>query len=125
MKERDFTCIGCPLGCSLSVTTLANGQLEVSGYSCKIGEKYAIKEYTEPTRILTTTLKVINGKCPLVSVKTQTDIPKDKLFDCLKVLSNYTVTAPIAIGDILYENIENTGVNIVATRCVRYHSILK
>lgn len=116
MEKKEFTCIGCPMGCTLLVELMDDGEIKVTGSSCKIGETYAIKECTNPTRILTTTLEVIGGKYPRVSVKTEKDIPKDKIFSCLKALKGIKVQAPVHIGDVVYENIENTGVNIVATR---------
>lgn len=116
MERRELTCIGCPMGCTLLVELDENGELKVTGSSCKIGVSYAIKECTDPTRILTTTLKVKGGKYPTVSVKTEKDIPKDRLFDCIKVLKDLEIDAPVHVGDILFENILNTGVNIVATR---------
>ena len=50
MDKRTLTCIGCPLGCTVEVTT-ENGQiLSVTGNTCKRGEDYARKEVTNPTR---------------------------------------------------------------------------
>lgn len=116
MEKKELTCIGCPMGCTLLVELMNDGELKVTGSSCRIGETYALKECTNPTRILTTTLDVIGGKYPRVSVKTERDIPKSKLFNCLKALKGLKLEAPIHIGDIVYANIEGTGVNIVATR---------
>lgn len=116
MEKKELTCIGCPLGCTLLVELKDNGEISVSGSSCKIGESYAIKECTNPTRIVTTTVLVKNGIYPTVSVKTEKDIPKNLVFDCLKELKYTVVTAPIHIGDVICENILDTGINIVATR---------
>ena len=53
METRELICIGCPMGCSLKVT-LENGQVtEVTGNTCPNGDKYARKECTNPTRIVT------------------------------------------------------------------------
>lgn len=116
MEKKEFTCIGCPMGCALLVEIMDDGEISVAGSSCKIGDTYAIKECLNPTRILTTTLGVIGGTYPRVSVKTERDIPKSKLFSCIRALKEIKLQAPIHIGDIVYENIEGTGVNIVATR---------
>ena len=41
MEKRELTCIGCPLGCSITVT-LENGEIkDVTGYTCKRGHDYA------------------------------------------------------------------------------------
>ncbi|MFL0247294.1 DUF1667 domain-containing protein [Candidatus Clostridium stratigraminis] len=119
MGKKELTCIGCPLGCSLEVE-VDNGQVvKVSGNSCNIGHEYGIKECMNPSRIVTTTVLVENGQDSVVSVKTENDIPKDKIFDCIKALKDIKVKAPINIGDVIVPNILNTGVNIVATKNVK------
>ena len=47
------------------------------------------------------------------------DIPKGRIDDCMKALADVTVAAPIHVGDIILENVADTGVNIVATRSFR------
>ena len=89
--------------------------IRVSGNTCKRGEIYARKEVTNPTRIVTTTVKVINGTSDTVSVKTKEDSPKEKIFDCVKALKSVQVEAPVHIGDVIAGNIAETGVDIVAT----------
>ena len=48
METRELICIGCPLGCPLTVR-LDGEQLEISGNTCKRGEDYARKEVQNPT----------------------------------------------------------------------------
>lgn len=118
MEQRILTCIGCPLGCLVTVE-LENGEvMAVTGNTCKRGDDYARKEVTSPTRIVTSTVNVAGGNAPTVSVKTKSDIPKDKIFDCVRALKEVTVQAPIAIGDIVLSNVADTGVDIVATKDV-------
>lgn len=118
MEEKKLTCIGCPLGCQINVKIEEHEILEVAGNTCKRGEEYAKKEIYNPTRIVTTTVKVKHGNSAMVSVKTASDIPKDKIVGCMQALKNIEVTAPVAIGDVIVENVAETGVNIVATRNV-------
>ena len=73
---------------------------------------------TDPTRIVTSTVRVTGGKSDTVSVKTKEDIPKGKIFECIRELKNVTIQAPVGIGDIVVANIADTGVDIVATRNV-------
>lgn len=118
MEKRSLTCIGCPLGCAVSVE-LEDGQIiNVAGNTCKRGDDYARKEITRPMRIVTSTVPVKNGDIPVVSVKTEHDIPKEKIMDIMKCLASLCVPAPIHIGDIILENAAQTGVNIVATKNV-------
>lgn len=78
-----------------------------------------LKEVTDPTRIVTTTVRVKNGSMPVVSVKTAQDIPKEKIFDCVEALRDVCVEAPVQIGDVILENAAGTGVDIVATGNVK------
>ena len=80
MEKRELTCIGCPLGCSITVTMENAEILDVTGNTCKRGDAYARKEVTHPTRIVTSTVRVSGGTIPMVSCKTKEDIPKEKIF---------------------------------------------
>ena len=116
MEKRELICIGCPMGCPLTVE-LENGEIKtITGYTCKKGEPYARKEVTNPTRIVTNTVRVEGGRADMVSVKTREDIPKDKIFQCVKALKGVTVKAPIRIGDVVVADVAGTGVDIVATK---------
>jgi CxxC motif-containing protein len=116
MEKRDLICIGCPMGCMMTVS-MENGKvMEVAGNTCKRGDIYARKEVTDPTRIVTSSVRVSGGVLPVVSVKTKTDIPKGKISDCMKALKEVEVKAPIQIGDILLKNVADTGVDVIATK---------
>ena len=118
MEHKDLTCICCPLGCQMTVE-LENGEVvSVTGNTCMRGDDYARKEVTSPTRIVTSTVKVTGGKSSVISVKTKSDIPKEKIFECVKALKEVEVQAPIAIGDVVLSNVAGTGVDIVATKDV-------
>ena len=116
MEKRELICIGCPMGCPLTVE-LENEEIKtITGYTCKKGETYARREGTNPTRIVTSTVRVEGGRADMVSVKTREDIPKDKIFQCVKALKGVTVKAPIRIGDVVVADVAGTGVDIVATK---------
>lgn len=116
---RELTCIGCPMGCALQVD-IENGEvIKISGNTCKKGEEYGKKECTNPTRIITSSVRVNGGEVQVVSVKTDSDIPKDKIKECIIALKNIEVNAPINIGDIVVKNVLGTGANIVCTRNVK------
>ena len=118
MEKRELICIGCPLGCMVTVE-MENGEIKsVTGNTCKRGDDYARKEVTNPTRIVTSTVMVKGGNLDMVSVKTRNDIPKGKIFDCVRALKGVCVEAPVHIGDVILENAAGTGVNIIATKDV-------
>ena len=53
MEKRELTCIGCPLGCAITVTLEGKDVKDIAGFTCKRGKEYARKEVTNPTRIVT------------------------------------------------------------------------
>ncbi|AKA71684.1 DUF1667 domain-containing protein [Clostridium scatologenes] len=116
MSIRDLVCIGCPMGCQLQVKLEGDKVIEVTGNTCKKGAEYGEKECTNPTRIVTSSVYIEDGIIDVVPVKTESDIPKGKIFDCVKELKGIVVKAPINIGDVVVKNIAGTGVNIIATK---------
>ena len=117
-ETRELICINCPLGCGLTVT-IKDGEVEkVQGNTCPKGEAYGEKEVTNPTRIVTSIVKVTGGVLPVVSVKTASDIPKEKIMDCARVLKEVEVQAPVSIGDVVLEDVCGTGVPMIATKNV-------
>ncbi|QBD85748.1 DUF1667 domain-containing protein [Clostridium tetani] len=123
MEERILTCIGCPMGCNLNVK-LENGEVvDVKGNSCGIGINYAKKECTNPKRIVTSSVYIEDGEIDILPVKTKEDIPKSKINECMKSLKGLTVKAPVKIGDVIAENICDTGVNIIATRTIKKKAV--
>ena len=118
MEIRNLTCISCPMGCPITVEMDGDEVVSVTGNTCKRGDVYARKEVTNPTRIVTSPVRVIGGKADMVSVKTKEDIPKGKIFDCVKALKGVEVEASVRIGDVIVPDVAGTGVDIVATKNV-------
>ncbi len=110
--ERHLTCIVCPLGCELVVEIEDNKVINVRGNTCKRGEIYAKTECTSPKRTVTSTVMCENGS--LVSVKTDTPIPKEKMRECMQIINSVTAKLPIAVGDVIIKDV--FGSNIVATQ---------
>lgn len=115
MIEREITCIGCPMGCELIVEIEDDKVIRVRGNSCNIGAVHGEKECLNPTRTITTTLPVIGGEYERLPVKTDREIPKGKIGECMLVMKDVEIMAPVQSGDILIENIAETGANIIAT----------
>lgn len=118
MEKRELICICCPMGCRLEVEMEGKEAINVTENNCKRGYEYGIKECTNPTRIITSSVKVENGEIEMVPVKTEIDVPKGKIFDCIKALKGLKVKAPINVGDTIVKDIAGTGVNIIATRSI-------
>ena len=116
--KHELTCIRCPIGCQLTVD-VDGENVSVTGNSCPRGAEYGKKEVTAPTRIVTSSVRVSGGELPLVSVKTASDIPKDRIMDVMAEIRQCETAAPVQTGDVLIRNVAGTGADIVATRSVR------
>lgn len=116
IESRELICIGCPLGCPLTVEMKGTEVVSVTGNTCPNGDRYARKEVTDPRRTVTSTVRVLGGILPVVSVKTAQDIPKNKIFDCMQELATIRVKAPVQEGDVIVSNIADTGVPVIATK---------
>ncbi len=109
--ESKIICIECPIGCNISV--LQDGDnITVTGNTCKRGEAYAKAEVTCPKRVITTTMKTLDGK--IVAVKTDKPVKKDEMFSIVDTIKKTRGFANCKIGDVLIENIEGDA-NVIAT----------
>ena len=112
---KELTCINCPLGCTVSVT-VEDGQItNITGNTCKRGEVYARNELTNPVRVVTSTARVDGADQYLVSVKTEEAIPKGKIMEVMEEINKAHIAAPVAIGDIIIEDVAGTGIKVIAT----------
>jgi len=119
MGKRKIICIACPLGCHIEVSEDKSvSGYKVTGNQCKRGEKYGIKEMSNPTRLLTTTVKLRNSYLKRLPVRTNSPIPKGMISKCMREISKIEASAPIKTGTVLIKNILNTGVDIVSSRSI-------
>ena len=61
-------------------------------------------------------MRVENGFLPLVPVRSDKALPKEKLQDTLQEIALIKIKAPIKMGDVLIENVLGLDVNIIASR---------
>ena len=101
MEKRNLTCIGCPMGCQITVEFEGEEIFSVKGNTCAIGDKYARQEVTHPERTVTSTVVVLGGAKERTSVKTNANIPKDKIFQCMEEINKVRAQAPLKIGDVV------------------------
>ena len=114
--ERKLTCIVCPIGCSLTAHIKENGEVEVSGNTCKRGKIYAQTECIAPMRTITTTVRCQNGE--ILPVKTDSPIPKEKIFEAMKIINKACPVLPIKVKDVIIENV--FGSNVIAIKNLDY-----
>lgn len=116
LEHAHYLCIGCPLGCRLEVDAVEGEVVEVRGHSCKRGKEFAVQEYTDPRRFVTTTVRILGGRWPRLPVKTADSVPKARVADVARALHELTLEAPVAMGDVVLADVLGTGVDVVATR---------
>ena len=117
--KRMLTCIVCPMGCSLTVELEGKNVVSVTGNTCKRGVVYAESECTNPQRTVTSTVRCANGE--MIAVKTDRPIPKEKVYDCMKQINAARPKTPIAIGDVILEDVY--GSKVVATQHSTGHEV--
>lgn len=110
----ELICIVCPKGCHLHVDE-ENGYA-VTGNACPRGMEYGQTELQNPTRVLTSMVRVQGGTLPCCSVKTNGSIPKAEIFAAMDLLKPVVVKAPVKIGDVIVKDVCGTGVDWVATK---------
>lgn len=111
---KELICISCPNGCHLKVDE-ENGYA-VTGNKCERGVEYGKNELLNPVRTVTSTVRIEGGAHPMLPVKTDKPISKDKIFDVMRLLDGVTVKSPIHVGDKILENILSTDVSVVACK---------
>lgn len=110
---RELTCIVCPKGCPLCVELEDGAVKSVTGHTCPRGKTYAEDECIHPMRTVTSTVCTETGE--VVAVKTASVIPKEAVFACMVEINSAVVKLPVHIGDVLIQNVANTGVDVIAT----------
>ena len=112
-----YLCIGCPLGCRLEVEEGDDHEIvEVRGFGCKKGERFAVQEHTDPRRTVTTTVAVAGGLLARLPVRTAEPAPKDLVRRLCEALRPVRVEAPVRMGDVVLSDALGTGIDVVATR---------
>jgi CxxC motif-containing protein len=114
-KPLEIICVACPHGCRLEATR-KDGDILISNAGCKRGQEYAINEIKDPRRMVASTVQVNNGVHPLLPVSTSAPFPKGQITDLLREIRKVEISAPIKMGQVVLENVLNTGIDVVASR---------
>ena len=109
--KHTLTCVECPMGCEIEVVTENGAAVSVTGNSCPRGKAYAENEVVCPKRVLTTTVRMTDGR--MLPVKTNLPVKKAELLALMQTVNGLHPTAPVHIGDVLMKNISD-GADLVA-----------
>ena len=111
---KKLYCITCPVGCQLTI--IGSGfDMIVEGNKCDRGRIFAEHEMDNPSRTLTTTVRTRFPGVPVISVRTAGEIPRNKLMEAMKELSEVMVDTELNCGDTVLENVAETGVSVIIT----------
>ena len=120
-SKHHILCIVCPEGCEMEIEE-QHGDLLFPEGICRRGQEYARQEIYNPCRVLTTTVQVRDGNIAMLPVRTSQPIPRAKLPDAMQDIASIVVNAPVAVGDIVCENVVNTGAKLIACREIRFET---
>lgn len=121
IETLQFNCTTCPSECLLTVEVErdADGHVaevhSVTGNSCLRGDKFAHQELTCPMRVLTTTVAVSGGDETLLPVRTAEAIPLALHAQTMTLIRDLVVNAPIRMGDVVLEDLLDTGIGLIAS----------
>lgn len=114
MLEKHLICISCPIGCELSAGLESDDSTwKITGNRCPRGEAYALAELTDPRRVVTAVVRSNSPVQPLLPVRTDQPLPKRFIDRLLNHLYTLTVKTPVKCGDVLIDNVENSGVRVI------------
>lgn len=109
-------CIGCPLGCRVTVLQDRRGNVTgFKGAECKQGQKYVLEELRNPVRTLTATVRTGDESFPLLPVRTSRPVPKTLMRPIMRETAKVRVTPPVKAGDVVLANVLKTRADLVAT----------
>jgi len=116
-KAKEYTCIGCPIGCPLQLVHKGSKITEISGYECDRGAKYAQQEFTDPRRELSTTMEIVGARWRRLPVKVTGPVEKGRVLEAARQIHAVHITAPVKIGQVLIKDLlGEKGIDVVACR---------
>lgn len=115
--KRTFPCIVCPNGCEIEAEQ-SGGRLTLSGAACKRGEAYVRQELTAPRRTIATSVRLLHGELPLVSVRLEQPVDRALISSVMEEIRKIRLEAPVHIGQVIIENVLGSGSNVIITKNV-------
>lgn len=111
---KELICICCPNGCHLQVDP--EKDYAVTGNLCPRGAEYGKTELTNPTRVVTSTVRITGAAHPRLPVRTDAPVPKGKMMEVMALLEQVCVTAPVSAGDVILPGILGSEISVIACK---------
>lgn len=115
---KEIICTVCPTGCRITVEGEGTNIQSISGNNCKRGIQYATDEFILPKRILTCSVTLEGANRAMLPVRSAAPLPLESVFDCMKVIKQTKITAPVKVGQVIIKDILGLGVDIVSAMSI-------
>ena len=116
MTKPEIICVGCPLGCRVTLTVGPDSHIEsMVGNRCREGEKYVAAEFQNPARVFTATVLTEGDDRRLLPVKTDRPVPKSRLKELSRAVARMRIKPTVGMGQEIAHDILGTGANLVST----------
>jgi len=118
MKIDEQVCTLCPVHCTLFIEQNAQNDhiKNVYGCRCSRGYEYISKSKEEQQCMLPTSVRVNGSVVSRLPVNSDAPLPKTVISEAMMIIRTVEVKPPVNSGEIIIENILNTGVNIISTK---------
>ena len=115
---KELVCNLCPVHCKMSIEYSRWGDQikNVYGSRCSRGYEYIRNYRIDQQCMLPTSVRLRGSSDNRLPVNSDAPIPKTMVTEVMNVIKTVEVEVPIKSGEIILENILNTGVNIVAAK---------
>lgn len=114
VNMKEMTCIVCPNGCKLEVT-INEDQIMVQGNLCARGEQFAVTEFKNPMRTISSTVATTFPAVPALPVRVSGEIPKGEIFHVMEAIHQVVIDQVVGRESVIIQNVCNLGVDVIAT----------
>ena len=102
------------------ITAFKEGDIwKFEGASCQKGIDYALNEISGPKRMVTSTIKAIDGDLLRLPVRTTSPVPLESIIEVMRVIKGAQIAAPVRMGTIIVARIAGTDADLIATRDIK------
>ena len=115
--KKEFTCIVCPNGCSVTVEQIGE-EYVFEGALCKRGEAYALQELSDPRRTIYTSVLIEGKEDQLLSVRLTKPIPLNRIEQAVEEIHKQKARLPVSAGDVLIHGILGEDSDVIAERSI-------
>ena len=116
--KKEIICTVCPVGCRITVEGEGADISSIVGNTCKRGETYAKDEFIAPKRLLTCSVRLEGANRAMLPIRSSSPLPKEKIMECMDLIRQVKVTAPIEEGQVIIRDILGTGIDMVSSMSI-------